>query len=111
MPTEFQIAIPIPTGFLIHISVALAFAVMLMLGIWLLALRINNLGIVDIAWSAAFAPIAIYFAAVTHGDPVRRWLIAGMVALWSLRLGSHLYFRVMGHHPREDVRYVELRAK
>ena len=33
------------------------FAIALMLVIWWLALRINNLGIVDIAWSAAFAPV------------------------------------------------------
>src|SRR5256885_188022 len=94
-----------------YILFAAAFAVVLMIVIWWLALRINNLGIVDIAWSLALAPIAIFFAATTHGDPARRWLIAGMVVLWSLRLGSHLYIRVMGHHPREDVRYVELRAK
>jgi hypothetical protein len=46
----------------------------------------------------------------THGDPARRWLIAGMAALWSLRLGTHLYFRVVGHHPHEDVRYAQMRA-
>lgn len=109
MPTEFLI--PLPTDFLNAILPAAAFAVVLMVVIWLLALRINNLGIVDIAWSAAFAPVAIFFAATTHGDPTRRWLIAGMVALWSLRLGTHLYVRVMGHHPREDVRYEEMRAK
>lgn len=82
-----------------------------MLVIWWLALRINNLGIVDIAWSYAFAPVAIFYAATTHGDPVRRWLVAGMAVLWSLRLGTHLYFRVMGHHPREDTRYAEMRVR
>jgi len=88
-----------------------AFAVAMMVVIWWLALRINNLGIVDIAWSAAFAPVAIFFAATTHGDPARRWLIAGMAALWSLRLGTHLYIRVVGHHPHEDVRYAQMRSK
>lgn len=87
------------------------FAVALMFFIWWLALRINNLGIVDIAWSYAFAPAAVFYAATTHGDLTRRWLIAGMAALWSLRLGTHLYFRVTGHHPHEDVRYATMRAK
>jgi steroid 5-alpha reductase family enzyme len=87
------------------------FAGLLMLAIWWLALRINNLGIVDIAWSAAFAPVAIYYAFTSTGDPARRWLIAGMATVWSLRLGTHLYFRVMGHHPHEDVRYAKLRAQ
>ena len=57
------------------------FAIALMLFIWWLALRINNLGIVDIAWSYAFAPAAIFFAATAHGDLTRRWLIAGMATL------------------------------
>jgi len=88
-----------------------AFAIALMLFIWWLALRINNLGIVDIAWSYAFAPAAIFYAAITHGDPARRWLMAGMATLWSLRLGTHLWFRVMGHHPYEDTRYTEMRMR
>ena len=86
------------------------FAVALMLVIWWLALRINNLGIVDIAWSYAFALVAIFYAATTHGDSTRRWLIAGMATLWSLRLGTHLCIRVKSHHPHEDVRYALMRA-
>ena len=77
-----------PTEFLNAFWPVCAFALALMLFIWWLALRINNLGIVDIAWSYAFAPVAVFCATTTHGDPVRRWLVAGMVVLWSLRL-SH----------------------
>ena len=87
------------------------FAVTLMFFIWWLALRISNLGIVDIAWSAAFAPVAIFYATATHGDATRRWLITGMATIWSLRLGAHLYFRVTGHHPHEDVRYAKMREQ
>jgi steroid 5-alpha reductase family enzyme len=99
------------TEFLNALWPVCVFAVALMLVIWWLALRMNNLGIVDIAWAAAFAPVAVFYAAATQGDPVRRWLMAGMAALWSLRLGTHLYFRVIGHHPHEDVRYAQMRAK
>lgn len=87
-----------------------AFAVALMLVVWWLALRINNLGIVDVAWSYAFAPVAVFGALTLHGDPTRRWLIAGMVALWSLRLGTHVCVRVAAHHPQEDARYSEMRT-
>ena len=97
--------------FLKLFSVALVFAVILMVVIWRLALRMRNLGIVDIAWSLSFAPIALFFAIVAPGDPAHRWLMAGLVVVWSVRLGLHLYFRVMSHHPHEDVRYAELRAK
>jgi steroid 5-alpha reductase family enzyme len=90
---------------------AFGFAIVLMLTIWWLALRINNLGIVDIAWSYSFLPIAIYFALFTHGDPTRRWLVAGMAGLWSLRLGTHVAIRVIRSHPREDVRYGKFRGE
>jgi steroid 5-alpha reductase family enzyme len=74
-----------------------------------LARRIDNFGIVDIAWSYAFAVLAAFYAAFAPGWPVRKGLIATMAVLWSLRLGTHLYRRVMGHHPVEDGRYVQLR--
>jgi len=74
-----------------------------------LARRINNYGIVDIVWSYAFVALALFYALLAPGWPLRRALIGGMAALWSLRLGTHLYRRVMGHHPVEDGRYVQLR--
>jgi len=93
------------------VGAALLFAVVLMAVIWWISVRINNAGIVDIAWASGFAPMAIFFGVSTHGDPLRRGLVSGMAALWSLRLGGYLYFRVMGHHPREDRRYAKLREE
>jgi len=74
-----------------------------------LARRIDNYGIVDIAWSYAFAVLAVFYAAFAPGWPLRKGLIATLAVLWSLRLGTHLYRRVMGHHPVEDGRYLQLR--
>ena len=76
---------------------------------FLLARRIDNYGIVDIVWSYAFAALALYYALLAPGWLPRRALIAAMVLVWSLRLGTHLYRRVMSHHPVEDGRYVQLR--
>jgi steroid 5-alpha reductase family enzyme len=87
----------------------LLFACLLMALIWRIAIRIGNAGIVDIAWSAGFAPIAIFFALLSDGWLFRRALIAVLVSLWSLRLGGYLYVRVMSHHPKEDRRYAALR--
>ena len=87
----------------------LLFAVVMMAAIWGIALRIKNAGIVDIAWSAGFAPVAILYAVLSDGNTLRRTLIATMVSIWSLRLGGYLYVRVMSHHPTEDRRYAELR--
>jgi steroid 5-alpha reductase family enzyme len=87
----------------------LLFAALLMAVVWGIAMRISNAGIVDIAWSAGFAPTAILFAVLANGSPLRRAVFASMVSIWSLRLGGYLYVRVMSHHPKEDRRYAELR--
>lgn len=82
---------------------------LLFAGTYLLARRIDNYGIVDVAWSYAFGALATFYALFATGWPVRRALLATMVVLWSLRLGTHLAIRVIGHHPREDARYQQLR--
>lgn len=77
--------------------------------LYLFARKLDNYGIVDIAWSYAFALLALFYAVAGPGWPLRKALLAAMATLWSLRLGTHLYRRVMGHHPIEDGRYVQLR--
>lgn len=77
--------------------------------LYAVARRMNNYGIVDIAWSYAFGALAAFYALLGPGWPVRRALLAAMAVLWSARLGTHLLIRVMGHHPVEDGRYVQLR--
>ena len=78
-------------------------------GVYLLARRLDNYGVVDVAWSYAFAVLALFYAAAASGWPARRWLLAAMVTLWSVRLGTHLFVRVAWHHPVEDARYAALR--
>jgi steroid 5-alpha reductase family enzyme len=77
--------------------------------LFIVARRLDNYSIVDVAWSFAFGPLAIFCAATAPGWPARRWLLAAMVVTWSTRLGVHLFRRVASHHPREDGRYVEMR--
>lgn len=90
-------------------SVALAGLGAIFALVYLLARRLDNYGIVDIAWSYAFAALGIGYAVFGPGWAPRRVLIATLVTGWSLRLGTHLYRRVMSHHPVEDGRYVQLR--
>ncbi len=85
-------------------SLCAAFALL-----YLVARRCNNYGIVDIAWSYAFGALATFYALCGPGWPVRRALLASLAIVWSLRLGTHLAIRVIGHHPTEDGRYVQLR--
>jgi len=88
---------------------ALAGLCALFAALYLLARRIDNYGIVDVAWSYAFALLAGYYALFAPGWLPRRVLVAALAAVWSLRLGTHLLRRVAGHHPVEDGRYVQLR--
>jgi steroid 5-alpha reductase family enzyme len=73
------------------------------------ARRLDNFGIVDIAWSYAFPMLALIYAAYGSGWPVRRALIAAMAGVWGLRLGTHLLVRIARKHPEEDGRYRQLR--
>jgi steroid 5-alpha reductase family enzyme len=71
--------------------------------------RLDNYGFVDVAWAYAFAALAAFYAWFADGWHLRRFTIAAMAVLWSVRLGSHLLRRVAAHHPVEDGRYVQLR--
>lgn len=95
------------TGMLALLAVAALCAGFAVL--YLLARRLDNYGIVDVAWSYAFGALAACYALFAPGWPVRRALVASMVVLWSLRLGTHLLIRVSRHHPVEDTRYAQLR--
>jgi steroid 5-alpha reductase family enzyme len=97
--------------FINFILLTWAFTGVLMTVVWFISLCLNNFGIIDIAWSLAFAPAAIFFALCAPGLETRRWLIGSMVAVWSLRLGFHVAVRVIHSHPKEDPRYKEFREK
>ncbi|CAN5700253.1 DUF1295 domain-containing protein [soil metagenome] len=86
-------------------------AVVLMFFVWIICKRLNNAGFVDVAWSYGFAIVVWIFYALGPGLPLRKLLIAVMVTLWSIRLGTHLLIRVKKHHPVEDSRYAALRIK
>ena len=108
---------PVLTDALILLAIALGFVVVEMTLAWLVARKLRNNGIVDIVWSAGFAPLALLYlvAGPVNGrefDLHLRWLaITAMVVVWSLRLGGHLFVRVRSHHPHEDVRYAKLREE
>jgi len=87
----------------------LAFSSLLMAAVWLLAVRLRNAGIVDIAWAFGFAPLALLYRLFGDGEPRRQDLVTLMAVFWSVRLGRHLWKRVMGRHPEEDGRYAEIR--
>lgn len=88
----------------------LLFLALLMVAVWLLSLLLRNAGIVDVAWSAAFTPVAAAYVWLADGWGARDALLLVMVGVWSLRLAGHLFVRVRAEHPHEDSRYAALRA-
>lgn len=98
-----------PFWFLLSAGFGLAFA--LMVFAWILARRLDNAGLVDVAGAVASALLAIVYFSLGEGDPTRRALLCGMAAIASGRLALYLWRRVAGRHPQEDGRYAELRAQ
>lgn len=94
----------------ISVIAGLAFSMCIMAATWNLSRKINNYSIVDAVWGYLFLPVAGIYAVLLPGSPERKLLMLACVGLWSLRLGSLLALRIRRHHPKEDSRYVTLRA-
>ncbi|MEO5596564.1 MAG: DUF1295 domain-containing protein [Lysobacteraceae bacterium] len=80
-----------------------------MVAVWVIAVRADNLGYVDVAWAALMGAMAIAVALSGHGAVLPRALIGALGALWGLRLCTHLFQRV--HGEPEDGRYTALRTQ
>jgi steroid 5-alpha reductase family enzyme len=82
----------------------------LMLLLWLIHLPLRNAAIVDAGWAGGLALLGVIDAWMAGGYPPRARLVAGMAALWGLRLAFYLLFtRVIGLP--EEGRYVQLRRE
>ncbi len=99
------------TGMTLLLGCAAVFSAGLMAFVWRLGRRLNNAGIVDVAWAGGFSVLALFYAAKGDGSLTRRALVAVLVTVWSLRLAIYLGVRIASHHPIEDRRYAELRKE
>ncbi len=81
----------------------------MMAGVWVASRHLDNAGWVDVAWAYSFTIVVAVAVLCGEAPPVRGLLLGAMVAVWSLRLGTHLAVRVARHHPKEDSRYADLR--
>lgn len=82
----------------------------LLVGTWVVSLRVRDVSIVDPVWGLAFAVVGVVSALAGDGDPDRRLLLAVLVGLWGLRLFGYLAWR-KARERGEDPRYVALREK
>src|SRR5471030_2048676 len=86
-------------------AIALSLSV-LMAGAWMVQQRTGNSGWVDTIWTFSLGLVGAGSALwpVAGAAPnARQWLVAGLVAIWSLRLGSHIAVRTAGIS--DDPRY------
>ncbi|THD68481.1 MAG: DUF1295 domain-containing protein [Bradyrhizobium sp.] len=86
-------------------AIALSLSV-LMAGAWLVQQRTGNSGWVDTIWTFSLGIVgsgsALWPVAGSAPD-ARQWLVAALVAIWSLRLGLHIAMRTAGIS--DDPRY------
>jgi steroid 5-alpha reductase family enzyme len=92
------------------VGYAAAAVAVLIVALWALSIRLRDVSIIDPAWGPLFVVVAVVAALSGDGDRGRRWLLAGMTALWGLRLGLHLVRRKLAE-PEEDRRYARMRKR
>ena len=85
----------------------LGIVALVMVLFWMVSVRTRDVSIVDVAWGANGALIAILTFFLTDGALLRRFLLTGMVTLWGVRLALHIALRKRGKG--EDFRYAAMR--
>lgn len=78
--------------------------------LWLRQRKTRNATAVDAAWALGVGAQTALLAAVSDGDAPRRIVLAGLVAVWSLRLAGHLYVDRV-RTGIEDGRYARFRRE
>jgi steroid 5-alpha reductase family enzyme len=93
------------------LGIALSLSILMALA-WMVQQRTGNSGWVDTIWTFSLgltgAGSALWPAAGAPSN-ARQWLVAGLVAAWSLRLGSHIAVRTAGI--TDDPRYAAFAAE
>lgn len=90
---------------------ALALSLIMTLA-WLAVTRGAKSGWIDATWSFATGGAGVMLALAPvawPADPARQWLVAGLAAAWSLRLGVHIAMRTA--RGGDDPRYAALRRE
>jgi steroid 5-alpha reductase family enzyme len=92
-------------GLLLGLAIALSLAMAIA---WLVWRRTGNSGWIDVTWTFGLGLTAIVAALIPGAEGVgsRQQLVAGLVAIWSLRLGLHIAYRTW--FITEDPRYAAL---
>ena len=85
----------------------LAAIVILFTVLWVVSLRLENSSIADVAWGPGILVIGLTYYFTSDGVPLRAQLTLALLAIWALRLATHLGIRI--RLQGEDFRYVKWR--
>lgn len=97
------------------LAVTAVVALAVMLVTFAVGVRAGMHRIVDVAWGAVFAAVALASWVLARsvdsdaGDPARSLLVTVLTVVWGLRLAGHIAWRGRGHG--EDPRYEKMLAK
>ncbi|MGL4812746.1 MAG: DUF1295 domain-containing protein [Beijerinckiaceae bacterium] len=74
---------------------------------WMVQRRTGNSGWIDMIWSLGTGIVSVVLILLTMPKgSTRGWLVAGLVALWAMRLGLHIFRRAQSS--TDDPRYAAL---
>ena len=76
---------------------------------WLISLRLRDVGVVDVAWGPGFVLVTAIWAAMAGVGTPSALLVAACVTAWGARLGVHLFLRHR-RSAQEDARYAAMRS-
>ncbi len=82
---------------------------LMMLGAWLVSLKLRSVSFIDVFWGLGFVLIAWVSLLLSPADSARAVLLVALTTLWGLRLALHIGIR--NHGKPEDRRYQEMRQK
>jgi len=75
------------------LAVNLALAIAMMLILWQVSIRLQDVSFIDAFWAYGMVFLAANSFLMSDGHAPRQWLLLGLTALWGLRLGTHLFIR------------------
>src|SRR5713226_6754659 len=108
--TGFQMTV---LYFYLEALVAIAVSLSVLMGIaWVVQQRTGNSGWVDTIWTFAVGLTgagAALWPMAGEAPNARQWLVASLIALWSVRLGTHIAIRTAGI--TDDPRYAAFAAE
>jgi len=76
---------------------------------YLIAFKLKDNSIADIAWGPGFVFIAVLNLIFAEQIYTKQLIITGLVSIWGIRLALHIYFRSCGKS--EDFRYAKMRKR